>query len=261
MAGASPPGSAASRKSKRLWTTLSARQQKTVQKLQTALSSGSQIRLADWHVLGELAHALSTGGQAAYGRRTVDTLAELLGCAPSVVLKARKFARFYSAPEAATLESKVSWSEMHRLIAIDDASTRMKLLGECSSNSWTLRQLEREIRSQVGRQRRFGHGGRSTRRPQSQRELLSDLDRLLTSILHWYHPLRAVASRDGATHSQNRPSRTSSGESFGIDQLSPPLRHRIADAMGYLEELRHAVQGAIEVRVGETPTRLGRGRR
>ncbi len=69
MVGASPPSFAASRKSRKLWTYLSPGQQKTVQKLRGALSSGSQVGLADWHVLGELVHSSSAKGQAGYGER------------------------------------------------------------------------------------------------------------------------------------------------------------------------------------------------
>ena len=225
-------------------------------------SSGSQVVLADWHVLGELAHSLSAKGQAGYGKRTIDFLGELLGRTPSVVLKARKFARLYSASKAAKLEGKLSWSAIGRLMWIDDESVRTALEAECQTKKLSLRALEREIRSRVGRQRDWGHGGRSSRRPESLSEVLIDLDQLLTRVLHWYHGLESATSSEVATHSQNRPSsRTSTVESFGIDQLPPPLRRRIADTMGDLERLREAVQGAVDARVGETPSRPVRRRR
>ena len=141
MVGASPPSFAASRKSRKLWTNLSPGQQKTVQKLRGALSSGSQVGLADWHVLGELAHSLSAKGQAGYGERTIDSLGELLGCTPSVVLKARKFARLYSASKAAKLEGKLSWSAIGRLMWIDDESVRTALEAECQTKKLSLRGL------------------------------------------------------------------------------------------------------------------------
>jgi hypothetical protein len=254
MAGASPPSSAASRKSKKLWTTLSSGQKKTVQKLRTALSSGVQIKLTDWHLLGVLAQSLSTGGQAAYGQQTLDGLGELVGCAPSVIAKARKFARLYSASNAVKLEGKLSWSVIERLLWIDDESIRSSLEADCLSKKMSLRKLEREIRSRVGRRRRFGHGGRSTHRPESLREALADFDRLVTSIVRWYRALETEVPAD----SERTASRAASRKTFDLDQIPPLLRHRISDAIHSLEEVRQAVQGAMEAGVGEAPSRPAR---
>ncbi len=257
MAGASPPSSAASRKSKRLWATLSAGQKKTVQKLRTAMSSRLQIGLTDWRRLGELVQSLSANGQATYGQQTLDGLAELVGCAPSIVGKARKFARYYSASEAANLQGEVSWSVIQRLIAIDDELVRKTLLKDCVSHEWTLRELEREIRSRVGRQRDWGHGGRSTRRPENLQEALADFDRMVTGLVRWY---RSMEPEMAADSERLRP-QSASRKTFDLDQIPPLLRHRIGDAIERLQKVRESVQGAMEARVEEPGAKQVRRRK
>ena len=260
MAGDSPLSFAASKAAGKVWKSLSAAQRKTVLKLREAQSSGSPIELARWHQLGDLAQTLSANGRATYGHQTVDSLAELVGCSPSVISKARKFAQVCTASEALKLESKLSWSAIGRLIAIEDAATRKKLISDCVSHDWSLRELEREIRARVGRQRNFGHGGRSGRRPRTLNELLGDLDRLLVPVLHWYRNLEPAESAKGGRPDQ-ATSRSSSSQSCSVEQLPLPLRRRVVETMRGLEELRHAVQGAMEVGVIEAPNPIaGRGR-
>jgi hypothetical protein len=175
----------------------------------------------------------------------------LADCSSQVVGKARKFARFYSAPQAAKLQGQASWEQMQRLVAINDATVRRRLLNGCRSKNWSLRQLEDEIRGQVGRQRPFGRGGRPSRRPESLQEALADIDRLMTAIVRWYRALEPEAVAD----SERASGRSASRRLFNLDQFPPQLRSRITDAIERLERVRTAVQDAMQAGVGETPTR------
>jgi hypothetical protein len=102
----------------------------------------------------------------------------------------------------------------------------------------SMQQLEHEIRSQVGRQRPFGRGGRPTRRPESPPEALADIDRLVTQIIRWYRALEPEVGADTERSSRRFASR----RLFDSDQLPPQLRIRITEAVERLERVREAVQ-------------------
>jgi hypothetical protein len=142
-------------------------------------------------------------------------------------------------------------------VAIGDGRIRRTLLNGCRSKNWSVRQLEHEIRSQVGRQRPFGRGGRPSRRPESFQDALADIDRLMTAIIRWYRALEPEVAAD----SEGSSRRSGSRRLFDLDQIPPELRRRITDAIERLERVREAVQGALEIGVGETPTRPRRRRR
>jgi hypothetical protein len=186
MAAASPPAFATSPASRQLWATLSPAQQSAVQSLR-ALGAGAPV--SKWHRLGRIAQGLSLSRSETYGQKTLDALAELADCSSQVVGKARKFARFYSAPQAKKLQGQASWEQMQRIVAIGDVRIRRNLLNGCRSKNWSVRQLEREIRSQAGRLRPFGRGGRRSRRPESLQDALADFDQLATGIVRWYRAL------------------------------------------------------------------------
>jgi len=249
MADASPPAFAASPASRQLWATLSPAQRSVVQSLREAL--GADAPVSKWHRLGSLALRLSSDHKAIYGHNTLDALADLVDSTSQVVGKARKFARLYAAAEATDLDGNVTWEQMQRIVAIGDVRIRRNLLNGCGSKNWSVRQLEREIRRQVGRQRPFGRGGRRSRRPESLQDALADIDRLMTAIIRWYRALEPEVAADS-----ERSSRRSAGpRRFDLDQLPPQLRRRITDAIERLERVREAVQGALDIGVGETPTR------
>jgi hypothetical protein len=254
MADASPPAFAASPASRQLWATLSPAQRSVVQSLR-ALGAGAPV--SKWHRLGRIAQGLSLSRSETYGQKTLDALAELADCSSQVVGKARKFARFYTASEAANLEGKATWEQIQRIVAIGNGRIRRNLLNDCRSKNWSVRQLEHEIRSQVGRQRPFGRGGRPSRRPESLQEALADIDRLMTAIIRWYRALEPEVAADFERSSR----RSASRRLFDLDQLPRQLRRRITGAIERLERVREAVQGAMETGVGGTPTRPVRRRR
>jgi hypothetical protein len=257
MAPASFPSFAASPESRQLWQALSAAQQKTVRNLRDALALGSSAGLSKWHQLGRLAMALSASHQEAYGQKTLESLGELVGRSSQLIAKARKFAQLYEPSAVVTLPNNLRWEHLLRLLAIADESIRRELIDDCSSNNWPLRRLQQEISNRAGRQRGSGQGGRPSHRPQTDREFLNDLDRLLTPILHWYQALDTAVPSAAASHSKGRQTRSPSVQSFGIENLRPPrLRRRLIEGMRDLAELRQLVQelmssGSTKRRVDE----------
>jgi len=243
-------GKALSKPARDLADALSPQQKKTVRRLQEELHASSPAALSVWHELGRLAHVLASDGMASLGRNRVLALAELIGCSPAYVYQARKFARLYSTSDVAELEGKLSWSQLCRLVCIADEQQRRSLERACAAEKWTVRRLEREVRGRFGRQRRWGHGGRRSHRPQNLIEALGDLDRHLTGIVRWYRSLEHQVP-EATPESTRRGSRSASRKAFDIEGIPPVLRRRIADAIDELEELRQAVQGAMEMVVGE----------
>jgi hypothetical protein len=146
---------------------------------------------------------------------------------------------------------------MQRIVAIGDVRIRRNLLNGCRSKNWSVRRLEHEIRSQVGRQRPFGRGGRPSRRPESLQDALADIDRLMTGIIRWYRDQEPEVAAD----SERSARRSASGRHFDLDQIPPQLRGRITDAVERLERVRETVQDVMEAGVGGTPTRPVRRRR
>ena len=211
-------------------------------------SAGTPVTLSNWHRLGRIAQGLSLNRSETYGQKTLEALAELVGCSSQVVGKARKFARLYpAAAQAASLEATVTWEQLQRIVAIGDAGIRRNLLNGCSSKNWSVRQLEREIRRRAGRQRPFGRGGRPSRRPQSLQEALTDFDRLATGIVHWYRALEPEEPAD---------SERSSGL-FDLDQIPPQLRRRITDAVESSREFGKRSRGRWRRGLAKRPDQQG----
>ncbi len=256
MAGSTPPSFAASSASRQLWATLSPAQQSAVRRLRGALRAGSPVTLSKWHRLGGIALTLTSDHKASYGHNTLEALADLVDSNSQVIGKARKFARFYTAPEATDLEGKITWEQMQRIVAIDDVRIRRKLLNGCGSKNWSVRQLEREIRGQVGRQREWGRGGRPSRRPESLQEALTHFDQLATGIVRWYRSLEPDVAVDAETTTR----RSANRRPFDLAQIPPALRRRIGDAIKGLESAREAIAGTMEAGVSKMTRQVKRRR-
>jgi hypothetical protein len=129
---------------------------------------------------------------------------------------------------------------MTRLLGVDDKTRRQELLRQCGQ--WTVKELEDQIRVQIGRQRSFAHGGRPSRLPQSRPEALAQLESLLTTLLRWHRGLeRAVPSSAASKSLKQTPSRGTTG----LDLFPRPLRLELDATMGHLERLREQVEGAL----------------
>jgi len=176
---------------------------------------------------------------ATYRRQLSSSLAELVGRTPSVIYQARKFQRFYSTEQVAQLEGKLSWGRIVPLVSIDDDKPRRRIQEKCIDQDWSVLQLTREIRTRLGRQRHWAHGGQVSRPPRNVLEAMSELDRLLSAVVRWYRSLQRAAS-SGATAGSKRP--------FDLAQFPPVLRRRIAVAIGGLEELLEVVEYELEDR-------------
>ena len=91
--------------------------------------------------------------RADYGAYIVKTLAENLeaeygsGFGIRQLERARQFYRLY--PIASTVRSQLNWSQYRLLIQIDDPAKREYYELESVNNSWTARETERQINSQL----------------------------------------------------------------------------------------------------------------
>jgi hypothetical protein len=79
----------------------------------------------------------------------------------------------------------------------------------------------------------------------------------MTAIIRWYRALEPEVAADSERSSR----RSASGRLFDLDQIPQQLRGRLTDVIERLERVREAVQGAMEVGVGEKVTRQVRRRK
>jgi hypothetical protein len=165
------------------------------------------------------------------------------------------FAGLYSATEVAELEGQLSWLHIVELLGIKDERQRQKFQRECVAKQWSSGELKREIRARVGRQRRWGQGGRPSHRPRNLPEALADLDRLLSGVVRWYGGLETARASELAERSARRRSRK---VTFDVSQFPQRLREEIEDTIRRVEQLRHQVQGALNVQIGESEAAVPR---
>jgi hypothetical protein len=239
---------ALSNRATKLWATLNPKRTRTIEWLQQEFGKDEPPPLIVWHRLGRLAGKLAPKGSQSYGRQGVQALAELIGLPPNRIYQARKFAKSYSASDVADLKG-LTWLHIIDLLGVEDEEQRRKFQAECLKKKWTTGKLQREIRSRVGRQRSRGRGGRPSRRPQSLPEALADLDRLLSSIVHWYRGFERAAASEAADAPRRKRSRK---VTFDIEQFPPDLRTRLPAAIRSLEDLLIHVEGARDALVGRT---------
>lgn len=219
-----------SNQAKALWMALSPEDRLLVGFLREKFKTNT-ADLSDWHRAGTLAVRVAPKGQSSYGKKAVYALRELIGCSPAYIYPCRTFARLYSDADVEKLEGKLSWSKVCRLMGIKDERIQKKLLTECIQKRWSIKQLERQIRSRCGRQRARGHGGRASRRPKNELELLVQLDQMLFKIGHWYDGMTRVPSSDP--------------EAFDVDRLPGDLHKRLIATFKTLNEFHLFVQGML----------------
>jgi DUF1016 N-terminal domain len=235
---------------KYLWEQLSPQERKTVKRLRLALRNGSEKRLSTWHLAGRLAAALTD--RASHGQQFMNGLATLIGVSPSVLHRARKFVALYDSANAERLEGKLGWSRIGLLVGVANEGERNQLERDCIDQNWSVRRLQLEIRGRLGRQRQAGHGGRPSRRPQTLVEALSELDRLLSSIVHWYGGLESRRPNQQAVPSNKRRSRSAKRPGFEIGQFPPPLWKEIEETMRRIHALRLKLEGALAFQIVES---------
>jgi predicted nuclease of restriction endonuclease-like (RecB) superfamily len=91
--------------------------------------------------------------RAEYGTALIKSLADVLepkygtGFSSRQLELCRQFYRVF--PKTNTLCSQFSWSHYRSLIRIDDADKRAFYIAETKKNNWSVRQLERQINSQL----------------------------------------------------------------------------------------------------------------
>jgi hypothetical protein len=221
---------------------LSPRTQKTILSLRQKLGADSQPTLAVWRRLGVLAERLRLEPSHTYGKQHVQALAELVGRPPNIIYPARRFAELYSVAETADLEGQLSWFHLIDLLALKNEKQRRMFQRECLAKAWTSRQLKREIRVRLGRQRRRDQGGRPPRRPTTELEAMSQLDEMLTTLLRWYDNLQP-ASPAGAQSNSQKSAKRAARSVFDVEHMSAELRKELADNMERLRRLQGFVAG------------------
>jgi hypothetical protein len=241
MANSSVPEFVSSEPARALWMALSPRTQKTILSLRQKLGANSQPTLADWRRLGVLAERLWLEPSHTYGKQHVQALAELVGRPPDRMYQARKFAQLYSAAETADLEGQLSWFHFIDLLGLKNVEQRRKFQNECLKKGWNARQLKREIRVRLGRQRRRGQGGRPPRRPTSELEALYELDEMLTMLVRWYDNLQPASP--GAQSNSQKSAKRAARSVFDVEHMSAELRKELADNMERLRRLQGFVAG------------------
>ena len=107
-----------------------------------------------WHMGQRIFEEEQQGkDRADYGTYLIKNLAKQLepeygsGFSVRQLERCRQFYRLY--PIASTLRTQLNWSQYKMLISIDDPDKRMYYELESVNNSWTARETERQINSQL----------------------------------------------------------------------------------------------------------------
>ena len=123
--------------------------------------------------------------RADYGSYLIKNLAKQLepdygsGFSVRQLERSRQFYRLY--PIASTLRTQLNWSQYKMLMAISEADKREYYELEAVNNSWTARELERQINSQLYERLLLSNDkesvlavARKERIPQSPQEIIKD---------------------------------------------------------------------------------------
>lgn len=123
--------------------------------------------------------------RADYGSYLIKNLAKRLepdygsGFSVRQLERSRQFYRLY--PIASTLRTQLNWSQYKMLIAISEADKREYYELEAVNNSWTARELERQINSQLYERLLLSNDkesvlavARKERMPQAPQEIIKD---------------------------------------------------------------------------------------
>jgi hypothetical protein len=246
MATSSVPEFISSEPARALWLALPPRKQKAIQSLRQKLDADSRPTLAEWRRLGVFVEALWLEPSQTYGKQRIQALAELIGRPPDSIYRARKFAQLYTAAEARDLEGRLSWVHLIDLLALQHERYRREFQRECLAKGWTSRQLKREIRVRLGRQRSRGQGGRPPRRPTTELEALNQLDEMLTTLLRWFDNLQPASP--GTLSSSQKSAKRTAQSAFDLGLTSPELREELTKNMERLRGFQGFVAGTA---VGE----------
>ena len=139
-----------------------------------------------WHMGKRIFEEEQQGkDRADYGAYLIKNLAKQLepeygsGFSVRQLERCRQFYRLY--PIASTLRTQLNWSQYKMLISIDDPDKRMYYELESVNNSWTSRETERQINSQLYERLLLSNDkeavlavARKERIPQSPLEIIKD---------------------------------------------------------------------------------------
>ena len=139
-----------------------------------------------WHMGQRIFEEEQQGkDRADYGTYLIKNLAKQLepeygsGFSVRQLERCRQFYRLY--PIASTLRTQLNWSQYKMLISIDDPDKRMYYELESVNNSWTARETERQINSQLYERLLLSNDkeavlavARKERTPQSPLEIIKD---------------------------------------------------------------------------------------
>ncbi|MCL2637973.1 MAG: DUF1016 N-terminal domain-containing protein [Oscillospiraceae bacterium] len=109
----------------------------------------STMVVAYWEIGQQIAEAI--GERAEYGKNLLQYLSERLTAEFGkgfAVRSLRNMRQFYQAfPIRSTLRTELSWSHYRILMRVEEPQHREFYLKECADESWTIRQLERQVNS------------------------------------------------------------------------------------------------------------------
>ncbi len=139
-----------------------------------------------WHIGQRIFEEEQRGQERAdYGTYLVQMIAERLqpefgsGFSKRQIELCRQFYRVF--PIAHTLYSQLNWSQYKLLLRLDDKDKRAFYIAETVKNNWTVRQLERQINSQLYERLLLSNDkesvlavARNERQPVSPKEIIKD---------------------------------------------------------------------------------------
>jgi hypothetical protein len=156
--------------------------------------------LRHFHARGKRANAAGAKrknrGIGVWG--TLEHLGAGSASAKNRLMEARHFARLYDDKQLDKLcalgqKTGRALTRLHvlQLMRVDDRRQRDKLARKCSAKSWSVRQLELEVRRLVPPRR---YGGRKQTPPRSIDEALLVTERLLNSLIRWASVVTSLRS-------------------------------------------------------------------
>jgi hypothetical protein len=163
-------------------------------------------------------------------------------------MEKRRFARRCDDEELADLCGlggagwELTWSHVLQLIRVIDREERIEVTAECAKNSWSVRELQRDIDRQ-GLHRPYG--GRKQKPPKTADEALVVTERLLCSFLRWVSVVTAAATQTNDTSRSKTRKRTKRKSVIAV-KLSRPIRTALADISTQAFELCEQIRDELE---------------
>jgi hypothetical protein len=193
--------------------------------------------LYDFHQLGKYVIGVTSPAADEFEKGSLSELCLLTKKSANELSKARQFAQQYSDSQLKKLctlgQTKgrpLTKSHICRLVVVRDYKERDRLAEACANGSWSVAQLEREIRKI---QPKSGHGGRQPKVPKTLDKLLGEAE---TMVSRWSNFCRVV--RDFHDSDRARTARQKT--------LPAGIEHRLGEVATLLRELQREIKLKME---------------